>query len=335
MSAFLLRVLRKIVTLTRVTLLHTPIVSHINRSIPFGKHHSYSQLCTQDALLLIEETLQAPEPCMIARFGRIEISTLVRIYFMLEKKSLLKKMQDFLLWKNDGFFLETQYILRGMKINAGFFPLTRPLLLKYYNLCLQDIPECNILASWTAEERVFHHLLEKSTFIPFCLGSFLWKQEMPWTRVLEGKKVLVVHPFAQSIEQQYTTKRTKIFPGTQVLPLFDLKVLQAVQSLGDQEPPFETWFDALDHMKTQINKIDFDIALIGCGAYGFNLAAHIKKMGKKAVHMGGDLQYLFGIVGNFLEKNPIWQTLKNDAWIHPSEEERPLGFKKVENGCYW
>lgn len=48
-------------------------------------------------------------------------------------------------------------------------------------------------------------------------------------------------------------------------------------------------------MKDEIDKRDYDIALIGCGAYGFPLAAHIKRSGKKAVHLGGALQLLFGI----------------------------------------
>ena len=40
---------------------------------------------------------------------------------------------------------------------------------------------------------------------------------------------------------------------------------------------------------------NFDIALIGCGAYGFPLAAFVKGIGKKAVHIGGPLQLFFGI----------------------------------------
>lgn len=46
-----------------------------------------------------------------------------------------------------------------------------------------------------------------------------------------------------------------------------------------------------------MDKIDYDICLIGCGAYGFPLAAHAKRKGKKAVHLGGALQLLFGIKG--------------------------------------
>ena len=50
-------------------------------------------------------------------------------------------------------------------------------------------------------------------------------------------------------------------------------------------------------MKSQMDQTDYDIALIGCGAYGFPLAAHAKRMGKQAIHMGGSLQLLFGIRG--------------------------------------
>ena len=38
-------------------------------------------------------------------------------------------------------------------------------------------------------------------------------------------------------------------------------------------------------MKSEIDKKDFDIALLGCGAYGVPLAAHIKQNGKEAVYV--------------------------------------------------
>jgi hypothetical protein len=40
--------------------------------------------------------------------------------------------------------------------------------------------------------------------------------------------------------------------------------------------------------------IDFDIAIIGCGAYSFPLAANVKRIGKNSVHLGGASQLLFG-----------------------------------------
>lgn len=91
------------------------------------------------------------------------------------------------------------------------------------------------------------------------------------------KKVLVVHPFEESIQDQYK-HFDKLFPCTDILPEFELKTLKAVQTAGSAvDPRFSTWFDALDYMCGECEKIDFDIALLGCGAYGYPLAAHIKK----------------------------------------------------------
>jgi hypothetical protein len=36
-----------------------------------------------------------------------------------------------------------------------------------------------------------------------------------------------------------------------------------------------------------IDCLEFDVALIGAGAYGLPLAACVKRLGKKAIHMGG------------------------------------------------
>lgn len=38
---------------------------------------------------------------------------------------------------------------------------------------------------------------------------------------------------------------------------------------------------------TMFGAFDYDICLIGYSAYGFPLAAHAKRKGKKAVHLGG------------------------------------------------
>ena len=79
-------------------------------------------------------------------------------------------------------------------------------------------------------------------------------------RVLKGKKILVVHPFAETIKSQYENKRRLIFPGTEILPEFDLHILKAVQTIaGTIDPRFPTWFDALNYMTEECLKINFDI----------------------------------------------------------------------------
>ncbi len=167
-----------------------------------------------------------------------------------------------------------------------------------------------------------------------CLESFRFNN--PWSKKLEGKKVLVVHPFEDSIKEQYFNNRTKLFNDPNVLPAFELKTIKAVQSLGSKAN-YNTWFEAYDHMCRQIEGTDFDVAIIGAGAYGLPLAAFIKKMGKCVIHMGGATQILFGIKGTRWEiayKDSIAK-LFNDYWIRPLEIERPSTYKDVENGCYW
>ena len=74
----------------------------------------------------------------------------------------------------------------------------------------------------------------------------------PWTKALEGKKILVVHPFASTIELQYK-KRNLIFKNN-LLPEFELKTIKAVQSIAGNPSEFTDWFEALKWMETEINK---------------------------------------------------------------------------------
>jgi hypothetical protein len=149
----------------------------------------------------------------------------------------------------------------------------------------------------------------------------------------------VIHPFEQTIVRQFE-KRTLLFDNNLILPSFTLKTLRAVQSLADEKNglPFSNWFDALNSMKSKMEHIDFDVAIIGAGAYGFFLAEHCKSLGKTAIHMGGATQVLFGIKGKRWEdptSNDCLTDLMNKYWVYPSELERPKGASRVENGCYW
>lgn len=44
-------------------------------------------------------------------------------------------------------------------------------------------------------------------------------------------------------------------------------------------------------MEDKIKQIDFDVCIIGCGAYGLPLAAFVKRMGKQAIHLAGGTNY--------------------------------------------
>ncbi|MDP5231637.1 MAG: hypothetical protein NWQ38_14695 [Cellulophaga sp.] len=295
----------------------------------------------QDADLaaqLILDALESPEPCMIARFGGFELSTLVNYLGVTnEHKSILNyikgKEPDW--WWN-------QSLIQYMHTNAGFFPPTVGKIEQFCELMLKDMLQVDILGSWLPEETYIEEKL-KAHKVHLRLLEPFWSKN-PWTKALKGKKILVLHPFNTTIESQYQ-KRLLLFEK-EILPEFKLSTLQAVQSIGSTDSRFSDWFEALEYMKNKIDQIDYDICLIGAGAYGFPLAAHVKRSGKKAIHLGGSLQLLFGIRGKRWEDPNYgvqewgiapgsYSKLSNEHWVRPGENEKPKNANAVEGACYW
>ncbi len=222
--------------------------------------------------------------------------------------------------------------------NSGFFPNSILEGEKFARLALEDAGEIDILGSYVQREYYVREITKKAKKVNLngYYAPFLWNN--PWTKELEGKKVLVIHPFAETIKKQYK-KREHLFKNPDVLPKFDeLIVIKAVQSIAGnyEDTGFKDWFEALEYMKNQMDRVDYDVAIIGCGAYGMSLAAHAKRRGKIAVHMAGWTQMLFGIYGKrWIEDQPQFKEFINEHWTRPDAEERPRSAEKVEGGCYW
>ena len=221
---------------------------------------------------------------------------------------------------------------------AGLFPETEETGKKFADIMLGSVPLADVIGIWPQpyEEYYIKKLGSDNLHCTWLRSLEPWiNLNNPWTKALAGKKVLVVHPFVDSIEQQYQ-KRDRLFPGTEVLPEFELKTLRSVQTAaGEEDPRFNSWFEAFDWMKQEILNQDFDVAILGCGAYGFPLAAEIKKAGRQAIHLGGATQLLFGITGGRWDEDPVIQGLINNAWVRPMASERPKDAGKIENSCYW
>ena len=99
---------------------------------------------------------------------------------------------------------------------------------------------------------------------------------------------------------------------------------------------FDNWFEALEWMKSEIDKVDFDVALLGCGAYGIPLQHYIRSLGKQSVYVGGGLQILFGIKGKRWDNHPEISSFYNDYWVRADESECIANYKNVEQGGpYW
>ena len=181
---------------------------------------------------------------------------------------------------------------------SGFFPNEPQLANDFTDLMLEYSKEVDLLAIWYCE--MDDYVITE--YMKDCKLTYLnyiepWRVEKPWTAALKGKKVQTI--------------------------------------AGEKDERFATWFDALEYMSQEAMKMDFDVAIIGCGAYGFPLAAKLKKAGKQAIHFGGATQIMFGIKGRRWVDNPRSQVKFNDAWEYPKKEETPQNSVVVENNCYW
>ncbi len=266
-------------------------------------------------------------PFMTCRFGNTELQTVVG-YLKVKYKGHSAE---------DDAYLDKWFTRLGK--DSGFFPVDYQYLERFSRLILESGANADLLAMWHLNMEDF--IIEE--FAPDADLTFLFRLEpwlapnRPWTAALEGKKVLVIHPFERTIQEQYK-KRELIFPNSEILPSFELKTLKAVQTLcGEEDERFATWFDALDYMYEKAVQTDFDVAVIGCGAYGMPLASMLKNAGKQAIHLGGATQLLFGIKGYRWENNYPTKiaTFFNDAWTRALAEETPKNAGTVEKGCYW
>lgn len=274
---------------------------------------------------ILYDALLDDRPFMAARFGNTEIWVMVCIL----RERLFGKTEE-----NTRNFEEWFNLLNS---GAGFFPKDEALAGKFADELLDSCRQVDLLAMW--HRRMEDYIIRK--YIPHCQITYLrwlepwYAKEKPWTSALKGKKVLVIHPFEKSIREQYA-KREKLFPRMDILPEFDLKILKAVQtSAGGTDDRFADWFEALDYMYQEAMKIEFEVAIIGCGAYGMPLAARLKKAGKKVIHLGGVTQCLFGIKGRRWVESRVDRIPFNEEWIYPSAEETPKNASVVEIGCYW
>lgn len=289
---------------------------------------------------IIYDLISSGQPSMIARFGATELALMVN-YLGVKKAD--KNIVKYITGKSGPWWWEEQRI-KQMQEWSGFFPPTEEKSLEFCELMMDDINEVDILGSWVANE---HHFINEmnAKLVHLRLLEPFWA-DSPWTAALAGKKILVVHPFSETIIRQYE-KRDKLFKNNSYLPEFkSLHTIKAVQTLGENNTEFKDWFEALQWMKDEIDKHDYDVCLIGAGAYGFPLAAHVKRSGKVGFHMGGALQLMFGIRGKRWEdpnygvkewgiEEGAYSSLINEYWTRPNESEKPKTANQVEGACYW
>lgn len=280
------------------------------------KYHGVPILSAGAGNDLARDLLESGQPFLFGRCGATEMRTAA----------------DYLHNGGRPFADRTRADIRNL---SGVFPTDDAALERFCKLYIRTAQSAELLALWNvgAEREVIRGC--DATRFTELRALEPYYHTRPWSAALAGRRVLVVHPFRKTILSQYE-KRAQLFPGRDILPEFaSLTVIQAVQGLAGQDTGYNSWFDALDAMERKMDAADYDVAIIGAGAYGLPLAAHARDTGHAAIQMSGATQLLFGIKGRRWDDHPVISKLYNPAWVRPDESEGITNKEKVEGGSYW
>lgn len=228
------------------------------------------------------------------------------------------------------------YLARHLHRNAGVYPPEPAIFSRFCQTYIHALKSVDVLAVWfNFGEHAASRRLMPSAALTELDALEPYYSNRPWSRHLAGKRVLVVSPFAATIEAQYRQRQEIWRAKPEVLPEFELRTVRVPLSSYLANPQYTDWFAALDALSQQMAAEPFDAALVGAGAWSIPLVAHAKSLGAWAIHLGGVTQILFGIRGQRWERNQRIMAFCNEAWVRPAASETPQNFQAIEGGCYW
>lgn len=235
-----------------------------------------------------------------------------------------------------------------LKNNAGIQVANLTQANEYAKSYFKAFEHADIMLGWEQWGYIYGHVAAQQDYIMnrYRQANLLWSAAMdifhyiygkPWTHALKGKRVLIVNPFVESIKEKIPI-RAELYDGIDLFPECELLTIKPPQTQGS-EPSLGYFADDLAEFYSRLDAVEgkYDIALVSAGGYGNLICDAIYSKGKSAICVGGVLQMYFGILGTrWLQDKPdIIRLFMNKSWSKCKEEERPAGYKGIDNGCYW
>lgn len=285
---------------------------------------------------IIADAIQSGKPALIGRLGGTEARVLSCYLDIYRCKSIYDPLSTLF------SIFSFKKRLKQLNSGAGVYPINKLIVKTFISEQLQALLEVDVLGTWgSAFTWVEKYALEKPNRLSVSHHSVApWVEKFPaksesgapWSSALANKKVLVIGGFAESFKSQHA-RIEKVFPKN-IYPTFTAEFIKSPISTGGLEDGLN-WIDHLERIKGEMQKIEFDVALIAAGAYALPLAYHAKKLGKVGITCGGELQLFFGVIGKRWEDMDKVIKYRNEFWIRPRESERPANWREIEEGCYW
>ena len=224
---------------------------------------------------------------------------------------------------------------------AGVFPIRRDIYQRWAPVYRAAVRQLDFVAQWQPEGS-FLDAYEQAFLdreLPRAVrGNFhsLEPVGAPWLQPLVKLRWLIISPFCETIRSQLPRlSLLNVFHGISPEALAraagHCRFLPCPQLPYMVPPVHRDWFHGLEEMKRAMDRMEFDVAVIGAGAWSLPLAAHAKALGRIGIHLGGTVNLLFGIRGGRFEDRGLY----NEHWIRPLESERPANHQLMEKGAYW
>lgn len=230
------------------------------------------------------------------------------------------------------------HLIQELENNAGIKVKDSTSLLLYVDMLIKAYDHCTCIAEWDGKVAEItgqgQELIRKRT-------PHIYKIQAPqlepyyykdsWMPALKGKRVLIVHPFVTTIQQQLLNLK-EIFPCPWFEDCTFVFAKPPMTLAGNHQG--KDWKEHYDQFITELDQIkEYDIALVAAGGYGMLIADYIYTQKKQVLYIGGALQIFFGIIGKRWFENKEILAMMNDYWVRP--KERPDNCLRVERGCYW
>jgi hypothetical protein len=286
-----------------------------------------------EAFATVHAALTGSAPAAVGKLGTFELEL---AYFRFKTRrfsvspSILPKM------------------LQSLSRNTGLFPSTQETACRMADELLQSLLFLDCTPNWYMKDQALELLdafAKRAQRVSLqSLECFLSPNPAHWWTATKAR-ILVISPFAASVEAQ-VPRLQSIWASRKGLwhPESTFQTIAFPLSFGVQSPEIQKdmlakWTDSfglIRSVQAQMDSLDYDVAIVGVGIHSLPLVVHAKRKGKKALHLGGATQLLFGIRGGRWDTMAEFQPLFNEHWVRPdSVKERPTHFEAVENGCYW
>ena len=291
--------------------------------------------CRQGFLADLRTAIERHVPYAAGGFGMAESHWMYYPLFLAEHpgRTKLRVFQRLLIyhgWSQAGIFpAQPDFFLRYNE-----FYLEQARRIDWLGLILEPVMEPKIVHHYALGNKLIYHLdLIPGKTIPDDPGNCY----VPYFR---DKKILIVCPFGEFLKARATqevfegvwakTGKKWFYPASIDAIEFPYGFERATQ---DQ---YATVIDLFEHIAAEIARRDFDVALIAAGGLAMPLASYVKSIGKIALDLGGELQFLFGVHGKRWRDEDRWKRdYYTDWWVDLPDKYRPTQKGLAESGAYW